>query len=61
MVGADSMFVHRMGVAYHDHLTYSGDKVTKFGIYEDRFIEALALARELGVPVNTLHFHMGYG
>ena len=26
----------------------------KFGIYEDRFIEALALASELGVPVKTL-------
>ena len=51
----------QMGVAYHDHLTYSGDKITKFGIYEDRFIEALALASELGVPVNTLHFHMGSG
>ena len=51
----------QMGVAYHDHLTYSGDKITKFGIYEDRFIEALALASELGAPINALHFHMGSG
>lgn len=51
----------QMGVAYHEHLSYSGDKVTKFGIYGDRFNEALAVARQLGAPINTLHFHMGSG
>lgn len=51
----------QMGVAYHDHLTYAGDKITKFGIYADRFVEALELAGELGTPINTLHFHVGSG
>jgi diaminopimelate decarboxylase len=51
----------QMGVAYHDHLAYSGDHITKFGIYADRFVEALELASELGAPINTLHFHVGSG
>jgi len=51
----------QVGVAYHDHLAYSGDKVTKFGIYADRFGEALDIAKALGAPINTLHFHMGSG
>lgn len=49
------------GVAYHDHLAYSGDKITKFGIYADRFAEALELASALGATINTLHFHVGSG
>ena len=51
----------QLGVAYHDHLTYAGDKVTKFGIYSDRFNEALDLAHELRAPIDTLHFHVGSG
>ena len=51
----------QLGVAYHDHLSYAGKKVTKFGIYENRFAEALALAEELEMPVTTIHFHMGSG
>jgi diaminopimelate decarboxylase len=50
-----------MGVAYHDHLTYAGDKITKFGIYANRFVEALDVAKELRAPIKTLHFHVGSG
>ena len=49
----------QLGVAYHDHLSYAGEKVTKFGIYEDQFGEALALAESLEMPVT--HNPLSYG
>jgi diaminopimelate decarboxylase len=50
-----------LGAGYNDRLRYAGEKATKFGIYPDRFDEALAAAREAGMPVDTLHFHVGSG
>jgi diaminopimelate decarboxylase len=49
------------GAGYNDQLRYAGEKPTKFGIYRDRFDEALALARDAGLRVERLHFHMGSG
>lgn len=40
---------------------YSGEKPTKFGIYLDRFKEALALASDSGLKITTLHCHTGCG
>ena len=51
----------QVGTGYSEKLTYAGDKPTKFGIYADRFEEALAEARRLGLEVKGLHFHIGSG
>jgi diaminopimelate decarboxylase len=51
----------QIGAGYSAQLTYAGDKPTKFGIYADRFDEALALARGCGLEVRGLHFHIGSG
>jgi diaminopimelate decarboxylase len=51
----------QVGTGYSAQLTYAGEKPTKFGIYADRFDEALALARDVGLEVRGLHFHIGSG
>jgi diaminopimelate decarboxylase len=51
----------QVGTGYSAQLTYAGEKPTKFGIYADRFDEALELAREVGLDVRGLHFHIGSG
>lgn len=50
-----------LGAGYNDKLRYAGEKPTKFGIYRDRFEEALKIARDAGMRVETLHFHIGSG
>jgi diaminopimelate decarboxylase len=51
----------QVGTGYSAQMTYAGEKATKFGIYADRFDEALALAHESGLSVEGLHFHIGSG
>jgi len=51
----------QIGTGYSAQLTYAGEKPTKFGIYTDRFQEALRLARAYGLEVRGLHFHIGSG
>ncbi len=51
----------QLGVGYHPELHYAGKKATKFGIYQDRFEEALDAARAHHLRINTLHFHIGCG
>lgn len=51
----------QIGTGYSAQLSYAGEKPTKFGIYADRFDEALALASEYGLQVQGLHFHIGSG
>jgi diaminopimelate decarboxylase len=51
----------QVGTGYSAQLTYAGEKPTKFGIYADRFDEALALSREQRLEVRGLHFHIGSG
>lgn len=50
-----------LGAGYSEFLEYAGEKPTKFGIYADRFEEALALAASYGMRVKMLHFHSGSG
>lgn len=52
-----------MGVGYGDNelLRYSGDRTSKFGIYREQFAEALELARQAGLTVDGIHFHVGCG
>lgn len=50
-----------LGAGYNDTLRYAGEKATRFGIYRDRFEESIATAREQGLSVEVLHFHLGSG
>ena len=43
------------GISY-----YSGGAPTKFGIYPERLDEALAVAREYDLTVDTIHFHVSH-
>ena len=49
------------GAGYHAGLEYSGDRPTKFGIYEERLDDALAAARRHDLTVDRVHFHAGSG
>lgn len=49
------------GAGYHDGLAYSGERPTKFGIYEDRLPDALAAAAAHDLTIDTVHFHAGSG
>ncbi len=51
----------QLGVGYHQALKYAGEKATKFGIYKDRYLEALEVARSFELQIKTLHFHCGSG
>jgi diaminopimelate decarboxylase len=50
-----------LGAGYNERLRYAGDKPTKFGVYPDRFDEAMRAAQAAGMTVDTLHFHVGSG
>lgn len=50
-----------LGAGYNDRLRYAGAKPTKFGIYPDRFEEAIRTASDAGMKIDTLHFHVGSG
>jgi diaminopimelate decarboxylase len=43
------------GISY-----YSGDTPTKFGIYPEQLDEALALAHEYDLTIDTVHFHVSH-
>ena len=49
------------GAGYTEHLSYAGERPTKFGITHDRLDDAVAAARRHGLVVDTLHFHAGSG
>lgn len=49
------------GAGYTEHLEYSGDKPTKFGIDAERFDDALDAVARHGLVVDTIHFHAGSG
>jgi diaminopimelate decarboxylase len=51
----------QLGAGYHAGLHYAGKKATKFGIYQDRFQEAVNIARHYDLPIKVLHFHIGSG
>jgi diaminopimelate decarboxylase len=49
------------GTGYNEHLHYSGDRPTKFGIGLERLDEAVAAARRHDLTIDTVHFHAGSG
>lgn len=50
-----------VGAGYTEHLSYAGDRPTKFGITVDRLDDAISAARRHGLVVDALHFHAGSG
>ena len=50
-----------LGIGHNSSLEYAGSQVTKFGIYQNRYEEALGFAAKVGLKVTTLHFHPGSG
>jgi diaminopimelate decarboxylase len=49
------------GAGYTEHLSYAGDRPTKFGVTADRLDDAIAVVRRHALVVDTLHFHAGSG
>jgi len=51
------------GLSYRSapKLQYSGQKITKFGIYKDSFLTALQLAADYQLQVTGIHCHVGWG
>ncbi len=47
--------------AHNEKLQYSGLGTSKFGIYRQQFSEALGLAGQHGLQIDTIHFHTGCG
>lgn len=48
-------------LGYNELVSYSGSKASKFGVYRDRFEEALELAAGSGLNLTGLHCHAGCG
>ena len=44
-----------------EHTLYSGPRPTKFGIFPERLEEAVQVAREHDLSIDTVHFHVGDG
>jgi diaminopimelate decarboxylase len=49
------------GAGYNEHLEYSGDRPTKFGIELERLDDAIASSARHDLRVDTVHFHAGSG
>ena len=50
-----------IGRAANEKLHYAGDVTTKFGIYQEQFLEALEIAKSHDLQVSKIHFHTGCG
>lgn len=51
-----------VAVGYNDRVSYAGgSRPSKFGVYQDRYLEARALAGDLGLDLAGLHCHAGCG
>lgn len=48
-------------LGYNELVSYSGPRPSKFGVYRDRFEEALTLARKSRLDLTGLHCHAGCG
>ncbi len=47
--------------ASNELLQYAGPVTTKFGIYQEQFPEAIAVAASHGLTIRRIHFHTGCG
>ena len=50
-----------LSASHLKHISYAGEQATKFGIYLDQVDEALEIAREYALEIDTLHFHAASG
>lgn len=51
----------RIGASYPGGgQTYAGDRPTKFGIYPERLVDAINVARRHDLTIDTVHVHAGY-
>ena len=50
-----------IGRACNEKLQYAGVETSKFGIYQEQFEEALAIAKSYQLRVSKIHFHTGCG
>ncbi len=50
-----------IGRAQNEKLQYSGAVTTKFGIYQEQFHDAIAMAQRYDLTVTKIHFHTGCG
>jgi diaminopimelate decarboxylase len=50
----------RVGAGLTERSQYAGARPTKFGVYRDRFGEALETAAGFGMRVTQIHFHFAY-
>jgi diaminopimelate decarboxylase len=52
----------RAGAAWGDGRSlYSGERPTKFGIYEEQLTEAVAITARYGLEISTVHYHIADG
>jgi diaminopimelate decarboxylase len=51
----------QLSASHLKHISYAGEQATKFGIYPDQLDEAIAIARQYDMPIETLHFHAASG
>ncbi len=51
----------RAGAGWDGSQTYSGEKPTKFGIYEEDLDRAIEIARRHDLVIDTVHLHVGRG
>jgi diaminopimelate decarboxylase len=49
------------GVGYNEHLEYTGERPSKFGIGLERLDASIAAARRHDLTIDTVHFHAGSG
>jgi diaminopimelate decarboxylase len=49
----------RAGAGWDGSQTYSGEKPTKFGIYQEDLDQAVRVARRHDLVLDTVHFHVG--
>ncbi|TKB26873.1 diaminopimelate decarboxylase [Desulfopila sp. IMCC35006] len=47
--------------ASNELLQYAGPLTTKFGVYQEQFPEAMAVAASHGLTISRIHFHTGCG
>jgi diaminopimelate decarboxylase len=51
----------RAGAGWDGSQTYSGEKPTKFGIYQEDLDQAIQVARRHDLVIDTVHLHVGRG
>ena len=51
----------QLSASHMAHISYAGETATKFGIYLDQLSDAIAIAEQYRLKIETLHFHAASG